>query len=100
MASDDHRQLLDTVTADGDGSAVGWNGGRGTFVLEGTMNGATATLQWSRTASTYHTVGTDTTLTATGIAGFELAPGFLRVNIASAGASTSLSAWAIGSRVD
>ena len=43
--------------------------------------------------TTWIDVGTDTTLTAEGIANFELGPCDIRANLSSVGGSTSVSAW-------
>lgn len=76
------------------GSAAIWDGGVGVFSCVGTFGGATVTLQFlGPDGSTYLDVGTDTTLTANGAAGFVLPPGKIRASV-SGGAPSALYAQA------
>lgn len=62
-----------------------WRGGRGTFLAVATFGGGTVKLQaLGPDASTWIDAGSDTTLTAAGGGNFELPPGQLRVNVATA----------------
>lgn len=79
--------LLSNASATG--TAVEWPGGDGRVELRGTVGGATITLQVQDSdGSTYHTVGTDTTFTATGSAGFKLEAGAM-IRMAVSGGSPS-----------
>ena len=70
-----------------------WVGGPGTFSAEATFGGGTITLQVLSGNGTWIAVGTDTTLTANGIAGFILPKGAqIRVLIATA---TAVYAYAV-----
>jgi hypothetical protein len=94
--SDDYLVLLSNASATGSDQA--WRGGRGTFIVEGTIGGATVTLQYSLDGTTWHDVGAEVTLSATGIGGFEIAPGLLRAEV-SGGTPSALYVYAIGSRI-
>lgn len=64
---------------------VVWPGGLGMFTAEATFGGGTVTLQVFSPNGTWVTVGTDTTLSANGAAGFVLPNGArIRVAIATA----------------
>jgi hypothetical protein len=66
-------------------SAMNWPGGSGSFIATATFGGGTVKLQYlGPDGSTWIDVGTDTTLTAAGGGNFELPPGQIRVNIATA----------------
>lgn len=54
------------------GSAVQWPGGRGVFMVGATWGGATIALHAKLPNGTFVSVGTDTELTADGMAGFDL----------------------------
>lgn len=74
--------LLSNASATG--SAAQWPGGKGSFVLAGTVSGATITLQTlGPDGSTWLTVSSATTLTAVGHANFDLGPGQIRCLVAS-----------------
>jgi len=81
--------LLSDATATG--TAVAWPGGDGRVELRGTVGGATITLQVQDSdGSTYHTVGTDTTFTATGTAGFKIEAGAMIRMLVAGGSPTGL----------
>lgn len=82
------------VNASVTGNPMTWPGGDGTFSGEGTFGGGTITLQVQVPGTeTWMAVGSDTTLTAAGIAGFTLPKGALiRVAIATA---TAVYAYAV-----
>ena len=66
-------------------TGVLWTGGPGTFSAEATWGGGTVTLQTLSGNGTWIAVGSDTTLTANGIAGFILPKGAqIRALIATA----------------
>lgn len=66
--------LLSNASASG--SAVEWPGGDGRVEVRGTFGGASVSLEVLNVdASTWHTVGSDTTLTAAGTGGFKLEAG-------------------------
>lgn len=71
--------LLSNASATG--SAVHWEGGDGFVTAEATWAGATATLQVQSQNGTWIAVGTDTTFTANGAAGFTLGECQIRVAI-------------------
>ena len=86
--------MLDASTANENSAVHPHNGGTGSFVTQGTFNTCTLTLQMSADGEvTWITVGADTTMTAAGVANFDLAPCILRVNNSSVGGSTSVSAF-------
>lgn len=86
--------LLTNATATGD--PVEWPGGEGRVQLRGTMGGATVTLQVRDSDdTTYHAVGSDTTFTATGSAGFKLEAGAMIRMLVAGGPPTALYASAI-----
>lgn len=86
--------LLDNASATGD--PVAWPGGDGRVELRGTVSGATITLQVrDADGSTYHTVGTDTTFTATGTGGFKLEAGAMIRLLVAGGSPSGLYATAI-----
>ena len=75
------------------GTNTTWVGGPGTFSAEGTFGGGTVTLQTLTGNGTWMAVGSDTTLTAAGIAGFILPKGAqIRALIATA---TAVYAYAV-----
>lgn len=70
------------------GSWLAWDGGRGTLTVEGTIAGATLSLQVQGPNGGSIDVGSDTTFTALpGIANFDLAP--CRLRMAVSGGSPS-----------
>ena len=77
-----------TVTEDGN-TTVDWNGKLGAFLASGTFDGATAKLQ-HKIGSDWVDLGSDVTLTSAGGGQFITPQSELRVNVASAGASTSI----------
>src|SRR3990167_405785 len=61
-----------------------------TLLVTGVFNGATVTLQGSIDDATWAALLSATTVTTVGSVNFQTAVPFLRVNVASSGASTSL----------
>lgn len=61
-----------------------WPGGLGMFTAEATFGGGTVSLQMQTENGTWVAVGSDTTLTANGAAGFWMPPGPIRVAITTA----------------
>ena len=73
-------ELLSNASATG--SSQIWYGGRGTFVVAGTFNGATVSLQLlGPDATTWIDAGVYTTLTASGAGNFDLPQGQIRAAI-------------------
>ncbi|RQH14925.1 hypothetical protein [Bradyrhizobium sp. RP6] len=77
------------LTANGATDPVRWFGGRGSVSVWGTFGGGTVTLQMSPDSGTTwldvdRTGDSFVTFTTPGVAGFELAPCLLRVNLTSA----------------
>lgn len=73
--------LLSNESATGVGRA--WAGGRGQFKVAGTFAGATVKLQiLGPDGATWQDVGSDVTLTAAGLANFDLPPGTIRAGVA------------------
>lgn len=73
--------LLDNASATG--SAVNWNGGRGVFSAVATWGGGNVQLQYlGPDAATWLNVGSS--LTADGLAAFELPPGRIRAAVTTA----------------
>lgn len=99
MASELRLDLLANASATG--AAQMWQGGRGTLFVDGTFGGATVKLQAQMptgSTSTWIDVGTEVTLTAAGLANFELPPCNLRIAI-SGGPPSGVYATIIGTRV-
>jgi len=87
-------QILTGATANGNSSQYDWDVGEGQVVVSGTFDGATVKLQLSPDdGTTWVDVGTASTFTAAGGAGFTVNSCKLRINISDAGASTVVSAW-------
>ena len=79
------KQYVLASNASATGTGVKWPGGPGTFSAEATFGGGTITLQVQTATGTWIAVGSDTTLTAAGIAGFILPNGSnIRALIATA----------------
>ena len=73
-----------------------WPGGVGQFMAEGTWDGATCKMQVSPDdGTTWIDVGSDVTLTADGIANFELGACDIRADLSSVG-TTSIDCWMTG----
>lgn len=89
--------LLSAVSANGSGTAAMVDGGTYTYAAWGTWDGATVTLEYSPDGGTQWTaVGSDSTLTADGVANFKLPAGTLvRCTVSGVG-TTSVSANAKG----
>lgn len=77
-----------TLTANGN-TAVDWNGKLGAFLASGTFDGATVKLQ-HKIGSTFVDLGADVTLTDVGGGQFITPQAELQINVADAGASTSV----------
>jgi hypothetical protein len=84
-------ELLDDAAATG--AAVAWPGGRGVVFVNGTWDGADASLEWSDDEVTWWVLGAGYSLSADGLIQFELPAGSIRIAIANAG-TTELSATA------
>lgn len=98
MARNIQRTLISNGSATG--SAVSWPGGRGTFVVEGTFTGATASLQFYSPNGTaipvsMPNVATVVALTAAGALTFELPPCDIRA-VLTGGTPTLMYCYAIG----
>ena len=87
-------KVLDGQTANGNSSSYDWNKGEGQVVVSGTFDTSTVKLQMSPDGgTTWVDVGSDSTFTAAGAAGFALNSCKVRVNVSSVGASTDVDAW-------
>lgn len=84
--------LLSNASATG--SSKQWPGGRGQFAVEGTIGGATITLQVQGPNGTWLAVGTDAALTAAGVVNFDLPQCNIRALVAS-GSPSALYATAV-----
>lgn len=85
------RTLLDNASETG--NAEPWNGWRGTFIVEGTLNGATVSLQYKSPEDTWIDVDpVNLAFTDAGMAGFECPPGDIRAEV-SGGTPSALYAW-------
>ena len=73
------------------GAATAWQKGLGQLTVYGTWDGADVTLEKTPDGSTWIAVGDATTMTADGIANFELPTCTIRAKVANAG-TTSLTA--------
>jgi hypothetical protein len=99
MASELRLDLI--VNGAATGVAQMWQGGRGTFFVDGTFSGATIKLQAQMpigTTSTWVDVGPNVTLTAAGIGNFELPPLNIRAAVVD-GPPSGVYASVIGTRV-
>ena len=82
------------VEDDDDGAAVDWYGGDGLFAVNGTWDGATASLEWrANSLADWIVLGDSVALEADGGVVFTLPNGQLRCAVADAG-TTSLTAFA------
>lgn len=88
-------QILTTASTNGNGTAYDFSGGVATLTVQGTFDGATAKLQHSLDGgTTYVDCDSDNaSFTAAGQSNVELAAGKVRMNLASAGGSTSIDAY-------
>ena len=89
-----------TIIADGNYPAspgyINYEGGNGSFFVVGTFGGGTAKLQiQAPDGSTWLDVGAGTTLTTSGIGGFTLPTGRLRLSL-SGSAAPSIKSWVVG----
>ncbi len=90
-------QLLDSVTADGDGPEVDWNGNKGGEIqIDGVWDGAKVIVKGSLNGGTTYTEPPENigefvsdTFEALNL----LAPCKIRATVSEAGANTNLSAW-------
>ncbi len=88
------KQQYTSQTTAAASSAIEWEGGLGHMVVTGTFDGATVALQISPDdGSTWQDVGGDASITAAGAVSFEINPCQLRLNLTSAGGSTSVNGW-------
>lgn len=79
------------------GAEVYWGGGRGMFSAKANWGGGTVKMQRRLPDNaTWVDVGPDVTFTSDNIGGFELPPGFVRADIATA---TAVYAWVEGTGV-
>lgn len=83
---------LATNQANGNSSAVIWNGGAGTWAVKGTFGGATAKLQWTPDNGTTWLDYSGASVTAAGYAHFDLPECQIRLNVAGGGGTESLTA--------
>lgn len=91
MSSGLRVNLIEDQTGTGNGAAHNWLGGRGKFLLQGTMGGTTATLQFLSPTGSWLDVVARTTV---GMDDFFLPHGKVRILLAS-GSPASIYAWAI-----
>ena len=70
-----------------------WQGGQGMFTAEATWGGGSVRLQVQTLNGTWVDVGSDTTMTANGAAGFSLPAGKIRALVAT---STAVYAYVVG----
>lgn len=90
-ANDDNYDLYGNTGTDGDaGTAI--TGGTYTFKVDGTFNSASVILKWKSPsdAGGFVAVGSDTTLTADGMANAELARGTCLVAVSGGGGSVDV----------
>lgn len=75
---------------------VDWEGGSGAFIVVGTFGGGTYQLQLQAPdGATWVSVGTSSTLTTVGVAGFTAPAGRLRVAVTGS-AGAAVKAWVVG----
>jgi len=79
MGNGQRIRLLDNVTGAGNGSAKRWDGGKGSFIIQGTFGGTTAELQFQTPEGVWIAVSSATsTIGANAHAEFEIPKGQLR----------------------
>ena len=84
------------LTSSGASPAVDFAGGNAAVIVAGTFGGGTAQLQiLAPDNTTWVPLGSPTSFTANGIAGFTAPAGKLRINLTGA-TTPSLAAWVIG----
>lgn len=64
-----------------------------TYIVTGTFNGATMTLQASHDNTNWVAVGSSTTVTAVACVNFQTAAPYIRATQSASGGSTSLNVW-------
>ena len=88
------KQQYTSQTTAAASSTIEWEGGLGHMVVTGTFDGCTVDLQVSPdSGTTWQNVGGDASLTDAGVVSFELNPCQVRLNLTSAGGSTSINGW-------
>lgn len=88
------RPLSLLSNASATGAVCRWPGGRGTFIVDGSFDGATVTLSvLSPDGSSYVSVGTDAALSAEGVVNFDLPPCWIKA-VVSGGSPNALYATA------
>lgn len=87
--TDSPRLLLQNQSADGNGTAVTWRGGHGSFRAWGGMAGGTVKLQASFDAGTTYFDVEGAALTAAGVKNFRLPLCMLRATLSGASGSPS-----------
>ena len=86
-------ELLTAASTTGPSAATDWSGGRGTFSVVGTFDGATVQLEHSPDGGdTWVSVGSDTVLTAAGMGNFGVNAGQVRANVTISGTTQSVTA--------
>ena len=89
-------KLFTAATANSSSTGVQWDGGPLSVLFRGTWDTSTVALQVSYDGTNYVAVGATTTKTADGFATVTLPPGcYVRANLASVGASTSVTIWGL-----
>ena len=77
-------QLDVVLTANGNTAVVAWLGGKGYFTASGTFGSGTVTMQYQVDGTNWLTVGTDTTLTASGGGIFDIPAASIRAALTGA----------------
>ena len=91
--ADQMEKVFTTATATATSTVYNWPGGVGQFMADGTWDSATLNMEMSPDeGTTWFEVGSDTNLTAKGLANFELGPCDIRANLTVTGTS-SLNCW-------
>lgn len=85
--------LLSNATATG--SAATWRGGKGTFMAEGTFNGATIKLQQKSANGTWIDVGGAVSFNTNDQAEFDIPAGQIRAAVSGGSSPTGLYAYAL-----
>lgn len=92
----DRRVLFNAQAADGNSDAIGWNGGKGAFVVSARVAG-TVTLYAADASGVYISLGASYALVAVGIVAFELPAGFtLRATISGGVGAAGITAAIVG----
>lgn len=94
FATAPYTPLLNAVSANANGSDAVWPGGAGCFMVQATSyGGGTVKLQFKLPNGNYVDVGTDVTMTADGVGGFNLPQGTIRATLTGATSPSGLSAF-------